>query len=45
MKCDRAGHLLITDAMSAAQTLHKLARSAGLRPHALHPITRARNRV
>ena len=30
MKCDRAGHLLTTDAMPAAQTLRKLARSAGL---------------
>jgi hypothetical protein len=30
MKCDRAGHLLTTDAMSAAQTLRKLTRSAGL---------------
>jgi hypothetical protein len=30
MKCDRAGHLLTTDAMSAAQTLRKLARNAGL---------------
>jgi hypothetical protein len=30
MKCDRAGHLLTTDAMSAAQTLRKLACSAGL---------------
>jgi hypothetical protein len=30
MKCDRAGHLLTTDAMSEAQTLLKLARSASL---------------
>ena len=30
MKCDRAGYLLTTDAMSAAQALRKLARSAGL---------------
>jgi len=30
MKCDQAGHLLTTDAMSAAQTLRKPARSAGL---------------